>query len=162
MRFSRLYEELKFDDVFKKTTPDEMEKRHKEFLNMKISKLLEHLSKTKLLDGSWHIHENLDLQIPDFTNAYCNFSKLNVSQDLTILNISIIDGSFSCSFCNLTSLKGGPKEVKYNYNCQFNQLKTLLGAPIKVGGDFYCYNNAVKFTESDVKELCEIKGKIKT
>jgi len=41
-----------------------------------------------------------------------------------------------------------------------NQLTSLVGAPEKVGGSFYCGNNAVKFTEEDVKAVCDVKGKI--
>ena len=55
------------------------------------------------------------------------------------LKIDYIDGDFSCSN---------------------NQLTTLEGAPREVGGNFYCYNNKVKFTEEQVRSVCNVKGKI--
>jgi len=41
-----------------------------------------------------------------------------------------------------------------------NQLTSLVGAPEKVGGSFYCGINAVKFTEKDVRSVCDVKGMI--
>jgi hypothetical protein len=32
--------------------------------------------------------------------------------------------------------------------------------PKTVGGDFLCFNNPVKFTEEQVRAVCDVKGKI--
>jgi len=73
----------------------------------------------------------------------------------------IINGDFNCDEINLTTLEGGPKEVKGNFNCDFNkltnlkylpligesiscegnQLTSLEGCPSKINGDLYCNNN---------------------
>ena len=69
---------------------------------------------------------------------------------------------FNCSYCNfLTSLEGAPKEVGEDFSCAFcNSLKTLEGAPEIVGGDFICRDCKGQFTEKDVTDVCNVKGKI--
>ena len=56
----------------------------------------------------------------------------------------IIKGDFSCSYNQLTSLEGCPKEVGGGFDCSVNQLTSLKGCPKEVGGDFYCYYNSKK------------------
>ena len=56
----------------------------------------------------------------------------------------ILKGSFNCSYSNLTSLEGCPKEVGGNFFCSCNRLTSLKGCPEEVGGDFFCYNNSQK------------------
>ena len=97
-----------------------------------------------------------------------------------------VGGGFACSGCNnLTSLKGAPKEIGSDFNCtNCNKLTSLEGAPEKVGGNFACSgcNNltslegapkevggkfdcvcrAISFTEQDVKDVCDVKGDIRT
>ncbi len=51
-------------------------------------------------------------------------------------------------------------EVRGDFWCYCNQLTSLKGAPEHVGGDFHCYNNAVKFTEEQVRAVCNVKGKV--
>jgi hypothetical protein len=34
------------------------------------------------------------------------------------------------------------------------------GCPKEVGGDFDCYNNPIKFTQEDVRKVCNVKGVI--
>ena len=88
-------------------------------------------------------------------NFYC------YENNLTSLENSpkFVYGHFSCASNNLTSLKGSPEYVG-GFNCRFNKLKTLVGAPKKVGGFFICRNNSVKFTEEQVRAICDVKGKI--
>jgi hypothetical protein len=71
-----------------------------------------------------------------------------------------VPGSFDCSENNLTSLKGAPQTVGENFNCKENKLTSLKGAPQKVGRNFYCFRNPRKFTEKDVKAVCDVKGAI--
>lgn len=91
--------------------------------------------------------------------------------------------SFLCDWCdNLKSLKGAPKEVGMWFDCgSCTSLKTLEGAPEKVGGDFrcekcalkslkgapkeigdsfYCRWGKTKFTEDDVRNVSNVKGRI--
>ncbi len=72
----------------------------------------------------------------------------------------IITDSYNCSDNNLRSLKGGPKEVGGRFVCSNNKLESLEGAPKHVGENFVCSRNAVKFTEEDVRAVCDVDGKI--
>jgi hypothetical protein len=92
-----------------------------------------------------------------------------------------VGGNFTCSHNQLTSLEGAPKSIGENkyFWCTFNQLKSLVGAPENVGGDFncsdnqltslegaptsvdgifYCHSNPVKFTEEQIRSVCDVKG----
>ena len=61
----------------------------------------------------------------------------------------------------LTSLPNDvPKYVGGNFFCQCNNLTSLQGAPKYVGGDFWCQNNKKKFTEKEVRTVCNVKGYI--
>ena len=71
-----------------------------------------------------------------------------------------VGGSVSCSINNLQSLEGAPKSVGGNFYCSTNNLQSLEGAPKNVGGYFYCRNNPVKFTEKQVRAVCDVKGKV--
>ena len=62
---------------------------------------------------------------------------------------------------------GAPTSVK-NFYCNNNLLKSLDGlirldgVRTSVGGDFHCYDNAVKFTEEQVRAVCDVKGVVYT
>jgi hypothetical protein len=87
-----------------------------------------------------------------------------IGLDLTklpdILKDITVGGNFNCSYNNLTSLENCPKTVGENFGCSFNKLTSLAGAPKIVGGDFYCHSNDVKFTEEQVRAVCNVKEKI--
>jgi hypothetical protein len=53
-----------------------------------------------------------------------------------------------------------PKYVGGNFFCQCNNLTSLQGAPKHVGGHFYCYDNEKKFTEEEVRAVCDVKGNV--
>ena len=71
-----------------------------------------------------------------------------------------IGGNFFCSYNKLTSLVGAPVSVGESFVCSVNNLDSLVGTPTSVGLDFDCRNNAVKFTEEQVRAGCDVKGKI--
>ena len=56
-------------------------------------------------------------------------------------------GAFICSYNNLISLEGAPKEVKGNFNCSVNKLKNLVGAPDTISGSFLCMYNQLTSLE---------------
>ena len=124
MKFSLLYEELKFSDVFSKATPEEVAKRKEQY----AEKIIEDAKKTKLPDGTWHVHESIELYSMEINS-------------LKTLNISIVDGRFDCSHNNLTSLEGCPKEIGEMFICNFNSLTSLNGCAKKIGQSFYCNKN---------------------
>lgn len=107
---------------------------------------------------------------------HCTHNKLTSLKDGPLK----VDGEFNCSMNELTSLAGAPESVhdficqgnkltslagapKYvagNFFCAHNKLTSLAGAPKSVSGDFICYANPVKFTEQQIRAVCDVKGKV--
>jgi hypothetical protein len=87
---------------------------------------------------------------------YCNRNQLRSLKGAP----KIVSGIFSCNDNQLRSLVGAPTSVGGSFDCRKNKLTSLVGAPTSVGEDFYCGNNAVKFTEEQVRSVCDVKGKI--
>jgi len=84
-------------------------------------------------------------------------------------NLTTLEGSptnvgrhFDCRENNLTSLEGSPTTVGGDFVCYDNNLTTLVGSPKIVGRDFYCQSqkSGVRFTEEQVRDVCDVKGKI--
>ena len=94
-----------------------------------------------------------------------NKGSLNLQElDLTVLPVILkditVDGSFWCSKNHLTSLENSPKIVNGNFYCSFNNLTSLEFAPKVVKRNFICHGNDVKFTEHDVRAVCDVLGSI--
>ena len=118
-------------------------------------------------DGSYDVDGDVDLQNLKLTKLPLKFNHVSgyfwcSYNQFTSLEGApeTVGGSFSCNDNNLTSLEGAPKTVGGDFWCSNNHLTTLEGAPSSVGGNFRCYNNEKKFTEEDVKKVCEVKGVI--
>jgi hypothetical protein len=77
-----------------------------------------------------------------------------------ILKDITVNGWFNCSLNNLTSLENCPKIVIGNFYCSYNNLTSLEGAPQKVDRHFICHSNDVKFTEEQVRAVCDVKGTV--
>ena len=73
---------------------------------------------------------------------------------------SSVGEDFSCNDNHLTSLTGAPKTVGRNFDCSYNELTSLEFAPKTVGGFFDCRYNPVKFTEKQVRAVCNVKGDV--
>ena len=71
-----------------------------------------------------------------------------------------IGGGFDCDDNKLTSLQGAPKYVGGYFSCHNNKLTSLQGVPKHVDGNFYCHNNIKKFTEEEVRAVCDVKGNV--
>ena len=65
--------------------------------------------------------------------------------------------SFYCGHNNLTSLEFAPTSVGRHFDCSYNELTSLEFAPKTVGGFFDCRRNPVKFTEKQVKAVCDVR-----
>ena len=70
-----------------------------------------------------------------------------------------VNGYFDCNNNLLTTLKNAPIEVVTYFSCVGNQLPSLEGFP-KKAGSVECYWNTVKFTEKDIRAVCDVKGRI--
>ena len=72
----------------------------------------------------------------------------------------IVGGFFYCYNNNLTSLEGAPATFNGWFNCSFNSLTSLEGAPKVVNGKFAINDNIKNFTEKEVREVVDVKGKV--
>lgn len=70
--------------------------------------------------------------------------------------------TFYCNNCtSLKSLKGGPEKLRMEFDCSgCTSLDSLEGCPKNVRHKFKCDGCAVKFTEDDVMELCNVGDEI--
>ena len=99
-----------------------------------------------------------------FINHFIPFKNGDINcsnQNLTSLEGAPeeVGGSFYCYDNELTSLEGAPRIVGGDFSCSDNKLTSLKGAPEKVGGRFWC-KNPKKFTEEEVRAVCDVKGKV--
>jgi len=69
-------------------------------------------------------------------------------------------GDFACGVNKLTSLECAPKNIGGTFSCIHNMITSLQGAPESVGKDFYFYKNTGKFTEKDIRAVCDVKGRV--
>ena len=108
--------------------------------------------------SNWHL-EQLPEILKDVSidgHFYCIGNRL-----ISLINApSSVKGDFHCAYNKLTSLEGAPKTVGGHFLCAYNKLTSLDGAPKTVGGNFHCYANPVKFTEEQVRAVCDVKGKV--
>ena len=65
-----------------------------------------------------------------------------------ILKNVIVDGNFTCNFCNLKSLKNSPKQVNGMFACSYNKLQSLEGITQNVRDIIFC----------DFNKLSNLKG----
>ena len=68
-----------------------------------------------------------------------------------------VNGYFSISSLNLTSLENCPYYVNRHFSCGFcPQLDSLEGCPKKVCGNIHCSDCKRKFTKEEMKSLCKV------
>ena len=127
---------------------------------MNLNELPEIL-KNVSVDGSFDCENN---KLTSLTNApkfvggtfYCGINNLT-SLEGAPKSIGI---SFYCGNVKLTSLEFAPSSVGGNFDCSHNELTSLEFAPKTVGGFFDCRYNPVKFTEKQVRAVCDVKGDV--
>lgn len=75
--------------------------------------------------------------------------------DLTEIPIQFgrVERYFSCSYNKLTSLKGGPVYVGFDFICHDNELTSLEYCPKEIGNSFITYNNKITSLEYAPKDL---------
>ena len=147
------------DILFESTAPDI-------FIPRRTEDRLERMIKQYIRNGS---KGNLSLSEMELTVLPDTLKNINVDGDffcagnkLTSLQNApkSVGGSFYCSSNQLISLKGAPTYVGGEFGCGNNKLTSLDGAPTYVGGSFNCRYNPVKFTEEQVRAVCDVDGRI--
>ena len=102
------------------------------------------------LDGSIDVDGNVSIATGRLEKLPLKFNK--------------VSGDFYCSWINLTTLEGCPKEVGDDFYCSYNKLKTLEHSPLIIGGHFYCMNNPLESLEGlniNINRLkCDNKDKL--
>ena len=130
---------IKLKDILvESTTPDI-------FIPRRMENRVERLIKTYIRNGN---KGNLNLQ------------DLNLTVLPEMLKDITVDGSFYCGNNHLTTLENCPKTVNGVFGCSSNKLISLEGAPKFVGEDFMCRFNPGKFTEKDIRAVCDVLGSI--
>ena len=92
---------------------------------------------------------NLDLSIDVEGSVSLNNLKLSSLP----LRFSRVGGSFYCSYNQLTTLEGSPREVGGGFYCYNNHLTTLEGGPREVEGYFDCRYNLLTTLEGSPREV---------
>ena len=131
------------------------------------------------IDG--RVERMISLYIRNGNKGDLDLSDLKLTVLPDMLKDITVGGNFYCGNNNLTSLEGAPKSVGASFACShneltslqcdhitvggdfycsFNKLTSLVGAPKSVGEDFICHSNNVKFTEQDVRAVCDLKGTV--
>lgn len=74
----------------------------------------------------------------------------------------IVGKDFVCQFdTSLTSFEGAPNEIGRTFNAMFcSSLISLKGSPSIVGNSYACSHSGKKFTESDIRKVCNVAGQI--
>ena len=118
---------------------------------------------TKNADGSIDVDGDVFLSGLNLKRLPLKFNKVNGNFSSSHNQLTSLDGApkevggnFWCINNQLTSLEGAPKEVGKSFTCTNNNLTSLEGAPKEVGTDFWCYSNKVQFTEDDVRAVCVV------
>jgi hypothetical protein len=151
---------IKLKDILLESTAPDI------FVPRRIEDRVERLIKNYIRNGS---KGNLSLsglnltKLPDILkdisvggSFFCYNNKLTSLENCP----KTVGGYFNCSINELTSLKGAPSSVGRHFYCSNNLLTSLEFAPKSVGGDFHCNDNPVKFTEEQVRAVCDVKGKV--
>jgi hypothetical protein len=90
-------------------------------------------------DGSIDVHDDVNLFNKKLVKLPLNFNKVN--------------GIFNCSWNELTSLEGSPKEVDGGFYCHENKLTSFEHCPEKINGNFSCSDNSLTSFEYCPKEI---------
>jgi hypothetical protein len=103
----------------------------------------------------------IKIYIRNGSKGKLNLQDLNLTVLPEMLKDITVDGDFYCGNNHLTTLENCPKTVNGVFGCSSNnKLISLEGAPKFVGEDFMCRFNPGKFTEKDIRAVCDVKGKI--
>jgi hypothetical protein len=136
------------------------------FVPRRIENRLERMIALYVRNGS---KGNLDLSNLKLTKLPDILKDISVDRDFYCYTNNLtslencpkyVGGDFFCGHNLLKSLEGAPKTVGGDFLCYNNKLKSLTGAPKFVGGEFSCHTNPGKFTEEQVRAVCDVKGNV--
>ena len=73
-----------------------------------------------------------------------NVNLYNKNLDKLPINFGTVTRNFNCSYNQLRTLEGSPREVGGGFYCSYNQLTSLEGSPREVGSYFDCSDNQLR------------------
>jgi hypothetical protein len=76
------------------------------------------------------------------------------------IQFGIIKGNFFCNYRGLITFKGMPHTIKGIFGCAGNKIKTLKYMPKKIEKSLFIDGNLIKFTENEIRSLCNVKGNV--
>jgi len=106
------------------------------------------------------VERMISLYVKNGSKGDLKLDEMGLTELPAILKDISVDGHFICRYNKLTSLINAPSSVGGYFDCSYNELTSLEDAPKSVGGDFYCTDNPVKFTEKQVRTVCDVKGTV--
>jgi hypothetical protein len=106
------------------------------------------------------VERMIKIYIRNGSKGKLSLQGLNLTVLPEMLKDITVDGDFFCGNNHLTTLENCPKTVNGVFGCSSNKLISLEGAPKFVGEDFMCRFNPGKFTEKDIRAVCDVKGYI--
>ena len=106
------------------------------------------------------VERMISLYIRNGSKGDLSLNDMNLTVLPDILKDITVGRHFDCSYNDLTSLEFAPKTVGGFFDCSHNELTSLEFAPKTVGGFFDCRYNPVKFTEKQVRAVCDVKGDV--
>ena len=110
------------------------------------------------------VEDRVERMIKDYirngSKESLELSNMNLIELPAILKNVTVGRNFFCSNNKLTSLINSPSIVVGGFYCGSNRLISLKGAPKTVGDNFFCGLNPVKFTEEQVRAVCDVKKRI--
>lgn len=90
-------------------------------------------------------------------NAGLDVNISNQNLDTIAVKFNIVEGSFFCSYNNLTSLEGCPNEVlSGQFDCSYNNLTNLEFSPKEFRGKFYCMSNYITSLKGSPRKMTEL------
>ena len=141
-----------FEDIFAAADPSEKEDRKERLFRAQKQEFIEDL-KSRVSDGV--VKGNIDVPSKLF-----NFNL----DGIPVKNIKKVNGFVDISNNELTSLKGMPEVVLYDFYANDNKLTSLDGAPKEVKGNVYLSKNpgpnGKGFTEDEVRAKINVRGRV--
>ena len=101
-------------------------------------------------DGSIDVNKSVELSYYGLTKIPIQFNKVNDDFFCSYNNIKTFEGApkevngvFCCDYNQLTSFKYAPKRINEDFSCISNNIITFEYFPSYVGGHFNCFGNPI-------------------
>ena len=171
-------EQLKIieEALLKPATDEEADQRNVDYWKPKFEAYLKENHAILNADGRYDLNNSFylsslitteDEEELDLPKLPVKFGKINGNFNISMQELKTLDGcpvevagDFYAYANSLTNLIGAPNIVKGKFCVDNNNLTSLEGCPKFVGGIFDIRMNARLFTEKEIRDKCNIGGKV--